>query len=1080
MGIRALLALGSLIVLGAPSLAQLPTGIRAEHRAGQTFVTWNELAATGKKYRVYRAEFPLASSEDLALADYLGEVDDRSSRNQGRSLATRVEHTWIIAPGEAPLSMSQGLFVHTAALASSSAYYAVTSAQSGKENQLLTPGTNATSAPLEEIPALPEPVLQQKDGAGELWGHWFGNRETPFLPALSLWPSHGYNFRYEPGSGPEPRGLLVRLHAAGQTYSQGWPLRFEVPKDVDILALSDLQAFTSFSIWFGAHELLPAAPGATTRVWNYTQQRVLWTLDWLTARLGSAHDPARVYAIGGSMGAIGAMYLLTEAPERFAAVLCRNALYDVLATDFKNPALLQKLWGSFALDLPTHSGLPITLRTNAVWMSNRDPAVEWPVVRTINGRNDETVGWMSAVGLFEGLSAASRPAVHYFDERTHNPNGYWKGVQPALLARTFQTRRDRPSLRFDGCTLDDDPGNGDRLDGDLVGTINGYLDYDPTTAAATADALDFDVYLRDAGTLDDAPQSTGFAALTPRRTAPFALEPGEPVHFTLREGGELVDEQLLHADPNGLVHTALVPLSVVRRHARFERLEGAGTATEVESESGSTPEGATVLAQDVYGLGSLSVPGEVDYWRVSLSAGTDVEIEVLAARYDPVAWSAAPPDVRILSADGSVELVRHAALAWPAFLRDLDFPHWLVPADGEYLIALSNEGRDGGAYALRWKARAADDLALEQEPAGEVGVNDLVETAEPILPGTRIRGWGSAGSHDWYSFELLEDSLVSIELAQERLGIPAGQAAYPFASVELWDASTGFVLGPQFLGDPGARLLRRAGTHFVGVLPGLSDGEYLLSLDVQPLAGEGEIEPDDSVAEAMPIVPGGAIVGMGDLDHYSFTGQAGDLLELELFDSARVDEQTMDLALFGPLGAGVPLQQDLFLGRLGALLTETGAHVLALQTVGPYFLRLAGARPARFESEPNDEPTSADPLWSNRAAGRIDASGDVDVFAFGARANRLILLKLHGPRAGSHDSGYGSLLVPRLSILDPQGNELRGEPSAFGSVLAQGVADSRASLTLGFVPTLGGTYFARVEDVAGGGGAEFTYWLELR
>jgi hypothetical protein len=1081
MGIRVFLLLGMLTAVGKQSGAQVPSGIHAEHRAGQTFVTWNELALTGKRYRVYRAQVPLVSSGDLALADLLGEVDDKSTRNQARSLATRVEQTWIIAPGGPALSQAQGLFVYTSEAASGSAYYAVTSVSSGKENKTLQPGANATTQALEETPAPPEPVLQLKDAAGELWGHWVGNRATPFQPALSLWPSHGYNFRYEPGAGPAPRGLVVRLHAAGQQYSQGWPQRVEVPKDVDILAVSDLQAFTSFSLWFGAQERLPAAPATNTHVFNYTQQRVLWTVDWLTARLGAAHDPERVYAIGGSMGGIGSMYLATEAPERFAAILCRNGLYDVLATDYKNPTLVQKLFGSFALDLPTRAGIPITQRTNAVTMAKREPLVEWPVIRTLNGRNDETVGWMSAVELYRGLAEAERPAVHYFDERTHNPNGYWKGVQTALLTRTFQTRRDRPSLRFDGCTLDDDPGNGQRLDGDLVGTINGYLDYDPSTASATEQALDFDVYLRDSGALDDAPQSTGFAALTPRRTAPFALEPGESVHFTLRAGAALVDEQLLFADEHGLVHTALVPLSTARSHARFERLEGPGKPTLPESETSSTPEGATPLPLGTYGLGTLSTPGEVDHWRVSLSAGSDVELELLAARYDPAGWNAAglPPDVRILSADGTVEFVRHAALAWPELARDLDLPHWFAPADGEYLIALSNEDRDGGSYALRVEARAADDLVFEQEPAGESGANDLFETAEPLAPGTRVRGWGSANTYDWYALTLAEDSLVSVELSLARLGLSAGQAQYPFATLELWHDSTGFSAAGQFLGDPGARLLRRAGTHYLGVLPQLGDGEYLLAVTVRPFAGEDELEPDDSPAEAMPISPGAAIIGLGDVDAYSFVGQAGDRLEFELFDSDRVDDHLLDAAFLGPLGSGVPLQQDLLLGRLGTLLTTNGQHVLSFQASGPYFLRLTDVQGARFESEPNDAPASADPLWSGHAAGRIDASGDADFFAFGAQAGRLVLVKLFGPRAGSHDSGHGSQLLPRLTLTDAQGTELRSVASS-DAVLAEGITDARASLTLGFVPTVGGTYFARVEDGAGGAGAEFSYWLELR
>jgi len=291
----------------------------------------------------------------------------------------------------------------------------------------------------------------------------------------------------------------------------------------------------------------------------------------MTARLGAAHDPERVYVVGGSMGAIGGMYLVGEYPERFAAALLRNGLYDIEATDYRNPALFQRLFGGFALGLRTRDGLSILERTRAVFMAGLDPAREWPILRTLNGRNDETVGWTSAVGLFAGLARIGRPAVHYFDERTHNPNGYWKGLEHQLLKRTCQTRRDRPSLRFTDCTLDDDPGQGARTEGDTVGTINGYVDYDPLTASASAEALDFDVFLRAQGALDDAPRTRAWAALGPWRTGPFAPQPGEAVLYTLRAGGVLVDEHLLFADEYGRVRTPPVPLDTSARACRFER-----------------------------------------------------------------------------------------------------------------------------------------------------------------------------------------------------------------------------------------------------------------------------------------------------------------------------------------------------------------------------------------------------------------------------------------------------------------------------------------------------------------------------
>lgn len=270
------------------------------------------------------------------------------------------------------------------------------------------------------------------------------------------------------------------------------------------------------------------------------------------------------------------------------------------------------------------------------------------MLRTLNGRNDETVGWMSAVGLYAGLAEIGRPAVHYFDERTHNPNGHWKDLERALLKRTVQTRRDRPSLRFSGCTLDDDPGDGTRTDGDLVGTINGTLDYDPLTATATADALDFDVFLRATGALDDAPAKRAWAALGPWRTGPFALAEGEPVLYTLFAGGVLVDEHLLFADEWGRVRTRAVPLDPTRRACRFERGPAAAPRPLFV--------GAAPIAGDEMQIVLRGQPGQT--WTLFVSAG------------DAAGPSAFPPLASLLVRSGTIGASGLADLwlALPSFL----------------------------------------------------------------------------------------------------------------------------------------------------------------------------------------------------------------------------------------------------------------------------------------------------------------------------------------------------------------------------------------------------------------------------
>ena len=559
------------MVLSVSVTAQEVRDLNPLHRDGQTFLTWRQSSVSDTRYRVYRSRTRFRDESDLDRADFLGEVDDQSSRNRPRSLATRSDHGWVIDSSGSELGSSEGLFVHTVAESSVQSYYAVTSVRGGIEDRRLRSGRNTNRTSIRESAAPPQPVLQRADTTGELWAHWVGDRDTPYQPALSPWPSQGFGFRFDAGRLSGPRGLVIGLHAAGQQLGQGWPHRFELPGDVDLLSLSDDHPYTSHSFWFGTHEMFPDRATPDARVWNYTSRRILWTLDWVARRLGPSHDPERVYAVGGSLGAIGAMLLAGEAPERFAAILCRNGLYDPLASDYRNPALVQRLFGGFALGLRMRSGLPVVDRMHASFMANRNLGEDWPVIRTISGRNDETVGWMSAVDLFEGLAAAHRPAIHYFDERTHTPRGYWVSLERTLLRRMTTTRRDRPSLRFERLTLDDDPGNGLKTDGDPIGTINGYVEYDTATARAKPGGLFFDVYLRAEGFLDDAPEATGWARMTPRRMGDFAVASGDRLLFTLREGGVTVDQHVLKADEHGLVHTPFAPLSRTPREAQFER-----------------------------------------------------------------------------------------------------------------------------------------------------------------------------------------------------------------------------------------------------------------------------------------------------------------------------------------------------------------------------------------------------------------------------------------------------------------------------------------------------------------------------
>ena len=581
--LRRFAVLGVLLLLASTREAQTVRGLQGTHRDGQTFLTWNELNRQSYRYRVYRSDMPIRRAADLNFAVELGEVEIGSSYNRPRSVASGVDFNWIIQPGGAELANTRGLFVHTlrATGTPSTGHYAVMIVASGLETRKIVADQNTASV-AGEVAAPPQPVIQQANNGIELWAHWTSHVDTPFQPALSLVASHGHNFLFHPGTTEGPRGLLVRLHAAGQQYTVGWPHPSEVQQDVDVLALSDYFPIAGWTLWVGAQDAYPMIttdPGAQVHL--VTLRRAMWTVDWMVERLGAAHDPDRLYAVGGSMGAMGSFYLASEFPDRFAAILARNGNYDVTAPDVNNMLFVENLLGDFAFNLTIAPGMPssglrIFDRMNVSVVAPFPADAPGPVIRTINGRNDMTVGWSSAPALYRALAETQQPAVHYFDDRSHNPFGYWMDAEEDLLERTFATRRNLPSLHFGGLTIDDNPGTGSATEGDLIGCLSCYVDYDPQTAFSDSQSCRFDVFLRNQGALDDAPLDRAHVVLTPGRTGPFSPEPGTPVLFTLTEGpepGVLVDTQILLTDGNGRVHTGEVEVTITPRKAVFARLE---------------------------------------------------------------------------------------------------------------------------------------------------------------------------------------------------------------------------------------------------------------------------------------------------------------------------------------------------------------------------------------------------------------------------------------------------------------------------------------------------------------------------
>ena len=562
------------LLSAAPLAAQGVQGLQAAHAAGQTFVTWQE-DPTALSYRVWRSASLLDQASDLDAATLLAEVLPGSGLNLRRSLSEGTPAPWVV-PVRGALPAGTGLFVHTVA-ADADAFYAVTPVRASGEDRTLVPGANSLAQAVPERAAPPEPWLQASGPGGETWAHWVSNRPTPFQEAMALEPGQGFNFLIRRGTTLLDHGLVVILHPRNSVYGQlARPFQgYDFPDDLGQLHPDDPFPDPGNTFWYGARTDFPEPADAGDLVDGFTLRRVLWELDWTLRYLADETDPERVYAIGNSMGAIGVMRLVEERPELFAAVLVRFGLFDFAAPDAREGEVFADLWGPSGLDLPDSSGLPAWNRLSSIVQTGAAPAEDWPLIVTVHGRRDATVGWSHVPPFLEAMRAAWRPGVHYWDESTHAGGGLWDAQVPVLLDRLWAWRNDRPQLFFADLSLNQDPGNGDPADGDPTGQWNATVDFDPAEAVEDADSARFLLRLRQEGALDDARAPSATLRLCPRRLQRFRIQPGEAVRFRWEtEDGLLVAEEVLVADARGHVLTSPVVLGTEPRRAVFEHDPG--------------------------------------------------------------------------------------------------------------------------------------------------------------------------------------------------------------------------------------------------------------------------------------------------------------------------------------------------------------------------------------------------------------------------------------------------------------------------------------------------------------------------
>ena len=372
------------------------TGLRAFHRAGQTFITWHDPQASfGDKpatwgelrqclqdneaqrqvrYRLYRHTRPIdaGSVKDALL---LAEVEPLSGFNinswslerlvnqivfsngdQGELMtygpfenwnrdspqgATLVIPRLAVEDGKA-LPPGTGLYVRSARSAEK-ACYALTALVGGVENLSQFSAANSIAEPVAEAPATWRPVEQP---APDRFGFDFRGQRHFYVtwtdPPLSPRPMYFNWSVLVPRDCTKPVPVELYFHAPGHSHALP-PVKF-LDHSIQICPHD-----FPFSGWYGyndAAETLKAPAAGVVR--PYTIRRIDAFLKWAEGRFPV--DRSRVVAVGGD----GAALVATYRPALFAYALITG--FEAQQLDPKAAARFAAAWGPPSPQIKDESG----------------------------------------------------------------------------------------------------------------------------------------------------------------------------------------------------------------------------------------------------------------------------------------------------------------------------------------------------------------------------------------------------------------------------------------------------------------------------------------------------------------------------------------------------------------------------------------------------------------------------------------------------------------------------------------------------------------------------------------------------
>ncbi len=511
--------------------------------------------------------------------------------------------------------------------------------------------------------------------------------------------------------------------------------------------------------------------------------------------------------------------------------------------------------------------------------------------------------------------------------------------------------------------------------------------------------------------------------------------------------------------------------------------------------------------------GDLLGTDDVDWYFIHLVPGSTIKIELWATRLDQASWDASGtgPHLTVYFPSPAAKLIEQSSsVGWTFGAIDIDVPAYTLPTNGSgYWIKVEPEtaGVPGGRYVLRVSYVRVGIGPREKESGGEVGGNDSTGTAETIVPGV-LDCFHRPANDDCFALTVTGPSVLRAEVIGQRNGAEFGDVSMYDPLLRLFAADGTTVLAENddaFLLDPAIQFEVSAAGRYVFQVsenPANTTGsKYRLITSVTPATATPETEPNDVTSNANAFDYGQNVsgtIGPGEEDWFQFTGAAGDMVRLQVFDgnNSESGSEAVDVALLASDGVTpIPFHEGPLFQALTTILRQNGTVFVRVRpgasAVDPttYRLELRRFKSATFETEPNDTLAQA-PAFppGGLAAGEIAAPGDVDVYRFSAVSEQLITFSIFagdaatGTNQQAEYSGNGSALAPLLQIRDVNGNVIASSTSLpANGVFTEAVTDGLPTATVAFVaPPTSHVYYVEVAAADGTGGDDHTYVLLRR